>query len=455
MRHVRSLFHLLALVSCGLVHAAETPRPDLTGVVKGPDGAPIAGATVMINTAAVKRGYSPLCPSCYADCAKSGRTDEDGRFRIASLDPELVFTVLVTAPHHRPVQVEKVDPAKGEMKATLEALDLVKLGSERYVQGRVLDAEGKPLMGAVVTSQWFKSDKQEGLGFDSVDDLAVSDDEGRFTLTAKDPLEYLSVIVRARGLAPQIVEKLKPKEEPREIRMDAGTTIAGRVVKDGKPVPRVQVGLVQENRQAGQFFGDESIACDDEGRFVFYNVRGDQPYFIYGMMDSLKSEGAMPARLIHPGKSGSTLEVGDLPVIPAYTVKGHVVLSEGERIPPGTQIMLSREDAWDHQQVELYANGSFEFTGVAAEIHSLNVTINGWKLANENTSLDLYNDYSLVGMVSGDINQLRVQMAKVGTPSARRKTYAEIQKSGWDQNKAKQKPLRGMPWRAFRNVYKR
>lgn len=444
MRHLRSLLPLLAFVPCMVVFAAEPARPDLVGMVKGADGAPIAGATVMMDTARVKRGHSPLCPSCYADCAKSGRTDKEGRFRIASLDPDLVFTVLVTAPHHRPVQVEKVDPAKGEMQAALEPLDLAKLGRERYVQGRVLDDQGKPLTGAVISPRWFKTDKREGLGFQDVDSLAVSDNEGKFTITAKDPLEFVSLMVRSRGLAPRVEEKLKPGEKLRDISMDAGATITGRVVKDGKPVPLAQVGLVQDNRDATQFFGDQSIACDEQGRFTFYNVHGEQPYFVYGMMDSLKDKGALPARVIHPGKTGSTLDVGDLPVIQAYTLKGRVILPEGEKVPPGIKMMLGREDAWDHQLLELPADGRFTFTGLSAEIHWLSVTLNGWSFANENASLDLYNN-QLVGRIQEDIPDLRVLMAKDGTPSARRQSFAELQKSQWSQDKLKEQPLRGVP----------
>ena len=89
--------------------AAAPDRPDLEGRVITKGGEPVSGAHVLISTAAVRQGTSPLCPSCYADCRKRADTDKDGRFRIASLDPELVFNVLVVADGFRPKTALRVD----------------------------------------------------------------------------------------------------------------------------------------------------------------------------------------------------------------------------------------------------------------------------------------------------------------------------------------------------------
>ena len=85
-------FSLLPLIFVALT----ADRPDLTGRVLTTEGAPVAGAHVTIDSARVRKGTSPLCPSCYLDCRKSAETDEKGAFRIASVDPELLFNVLVT-----------------------------------------------------------------------------------------------------------------------------------------------------------------------------------------------------------------------------------------------------------------------------------------------------------------------------------------------------------------------
>src|SRR5436190_19453713 len=75
-------------------------RPDLLGRVLATNGLP--RATVFISTAGPKVGTSTFCPSCYADCRKSAKTDAQGNFKIESLDPQLRFHVLVVAPGYEP-----------------------------------------------------------------------------------------------------------------------------------------------------------------------------------------------------------------------------------------------------------------------------------------------------------------------------------------------------------------
>jgi len=77
--------------------APQTARPNLTGSVHAKNGDALA-ATVFIATAGPKVGTSPFCPSCYADCQKSAKTDAAGKFEIQSLDPQLRFQVLAVLP---------------------------------------------------------------------------------------------------------------------------------------------------------------------------------------------------------------------------------------------------------------------------------------------------------------------------------------------------------------------
>jgi hypothetical protein len=86
-----------------LIVSGFADRPDLVGRVVSADDQPLAGAHVSIDSAAVRQGTSPLCPSFYSDCRKSAETDKQGRFRIASVDPELIFNVLVVAGAYPPV----------------------------------------------------------------------------------------------------------------------------------------------------------------------------------------------------------------------------------------------------------------------------------------------------------------------------------------------------------------
>ena len=117
-----------------LVMIALTDRPDLAGRVVTADDRPLAGAHVLIDSAAVRQGTSPLCPSCYADCRKSAETDKDGRFRIASVDPELLFNVLVVADGFQPTITKRADPAGKPIEVVLSKLDPDDLDPKRVLR---------------------------------------------------------------------------------------------------------------------------------------------------------------------------------------------------------------------------------------------------------------------------------------------------------------------------------
>ena len=180
----------------------QSLRPDLTGTVKTKTGEPVQ-ATVFIATAGPKEGTSPFCPSCYADCQKSAKTDATGKFLIKSLDPQLRFQVLAVATGFKPVYVKQVDPAKGPITATMNPIELAGAAPGNCLHGRVLDAKGKPVIGAVVEAHGIRT-RNGGGRFGSlpgVDQLAVTDEKGEFLITSQKPFDQMDVRVSARGLA--------------------------------------------------------------------------------------------------------------------------------------------------------------------------------------------------------------------------------------------------------------
>ena len=53
---------------------------ELKGIIHDAEKKPIEDATVMIWTAAEKKGYSIYCPGCYFDCGKRATSDKKGEF---------------------------------------------------------------------------------------------------------------------------------------------------------------------------------------------------------------------------------------------------------------------------------------------------------------------------------------------------------------------------------------
>ena len=391
-----------------LLLTAPGDRPDLTGGVASKAGVPVAGALVLIDSAGVRQGTSPLCPSCYADCAKRAETAADGTFAIKSVDPALIFRVLVIADGFRPTFVAKVDPAKGPIRAALEPLKLDQIPPERIVRGRVVDAAGQPVAGASIEARMFRTDEYSGFSPGIFDPLAITDLAGEFALVSRSPIRDVDLMISARNLAPHIFPKATPMPEPRRFALGLGAEVTGRLLLGGKPLGGVTVGLVQANRGGNTFLGATEIGTDAEGRFLFSNVVPGDDYFVYGIMASLQGRGAVVARRVKVGAEGSKADVGGLAVEPGHRIAGQVLLADGKSIPPGTRIMVSREEAWDNLQTTLDAEGRFELVGLPTEEYTLNVTVKGYRLSGRNKSIDTNNPFRLKSFVDGDLTGLKI-----------------------------------------------
>src|SRR5262249_35668227 len=147
-------------------------------------------------------------------------------------------------------------------------------------------------------------------------------------------------------------------DRPHDLTLFAGVTVTGRLVKDGKPLSGGAVGLVQKDRNVETFVGEYQAAADAKGVFRIPNVPPDIEFVYYGLMDSLKAHGAVPAKPCKTQASGTTLDLGDVAVGPAVRLSGRVVLSDGKPVAAGSRVIVSREEAWDSQNVVVDKDGS-------------------------------------------------------------------------------------------------
>ena len=389
--------------------AATQSRPDLVGRVTDVDDSPVTNATVFIYTAGPRAGTSSLCPSCYADCSKKARTDTAGRFKVESLDPKLLFRLLVVGAGHESLFVPKVDPAAGEVKIELNPLSQEALKSKRRILGMVMSEDGKPVIGAIISpegvdrgtgTQWGGIDK-------FVDPLAVADEHGHFVLLCQDGADAVHATVEGGGAAKRWLE-LKPGRDYL-IRVQDGVTVTGHVVANGQPIKDALVGLVTSDRACGNCLRYDEVATDKDGRFILSNVTPEREFVLYAKMESLGSRGTLPTKTFTTGKSGATSDLGTLAVQPAHRLAGRVVLSDGKPVPADTRLFLGREGAWDHTEAVLDADGGFEFNGVPAESISLSIRIKGYKLSKRNPSLDWLNGM-IIGRLTGDLTDLVLSM---------------------------------------------
>jgi hypothetical protein len=409
----------MRLIECGMAmvvlllsvenSGAESKRPDLTGRVTREDGQPARDATVFVYTAGPKVGTAVVCPSCYPDCNKKAKTSPRGDFTISSLDPRLKFRLLVVAPDCEPRFAEKIDPAEGEVSVVLTPIKAEKLKALSMIGGMIMDEKGKPVPGALVSpegiargqsTQWGGTDR-------FVDPLAISDEQGRFRLYCSNTVEKVHAVVEGRGVAKRWVE-LKPGRD-HLIRMQDGATVSGSVWREGKPVKEVVVSLVTRDRVCGRFLRYEELATDKDGHFSLPNVPPNNELVFYARMDSVPQGAQLPIKVFTSGATGSKLDFGKVELRPGHRLAGRVVLSDGKSVPEDTRIMLGREDAWDHQEAVLDAEGRFEFFNVPTESMGLSVRVKGYKYSKRNASLDWLNG-GIMGRVESDIPDLTLLM---------------------------------------------
>jgi len=402
---MRRILGLLLLTSAVAAGAAE--RPDLTGTIYDQDENPHQGAAVYMYTAKPRTGSGVVCPSCYMDCAKRDTTGADGTFTIPSLDPTLLFRVLVVAEGFTPMFIENVDPLESPVRAKLVALDPARLKPGHVLRGRVLDPLGQPVVGAKIEpyARHSGTSTQYG-GLRGIDPMSATNPSGEFAITCEEPDLTLSIKVEARGLAPENFRALTAGETVHELHLGYGVTVSGTVEKDGQPVPGILMGIVQTDRGSGTFLGEIEIATDDKGRFSFTNVPPNDEFAVYGQLNDGAAVGAFPVKLLRTKDDESIVDAGVLTVEPGHRLSGRVVLSDGKPLPDDVRVMISREVAWDWLEVEVGEDGSFEAANLPGEEYSINCRVSGYHVSPKNYSLDPLNQFSLMGRIDQDITGL-------------------------------------------------
>jgi hypothetical protein len=119
-----------------------------------------------------------------------------------------------------------------------------------------------------------------------------------------------------------------------------------------------------------------------------------------------------------------------------------VVLSDGKPVPAGTRVIVSRQEAWDSQHVEVGKDGSFAFAGLPPEQYSLSARVTGYRVSAKNLSFDLLNPFGLLGMVTRDIDGLRL-LCEAGPDDRRTGAWTREMQAEYDRRSAA--PLRGAP----------
>jgi len=386
---------LLAIGAAWAISAASLALADeratATGKVTDAAGKPVEHATVLVYEGHVKKGYGVYCPTCWVDCGKHAFTDAEGNFTVQGLSPDLLFKLLVVKDGYGAAFIDKVDPSKGPAQTSSLKPRAPIEDTSQVVRGRVLDAHGKPVRDAIVEQAGVTFRGPLGLGrrfgpIDWIDLMAVTNEKGEFEIAYSKPAVDMTLNVSARGMAPKLfTEPTGP--DRKTMTVTDGATVLGRLVQpDGKPAANAEVGLSTHSRGAGTTFPEIRIGTREDGTFAITNVPAGRIWYVYPKMESLAArELAGYALPCETKDDGQEVNVGDIQLLPAYALRGRVVLNDGKPIPPEMRVTLANDMGSDTQMTGLPPDGAFEFHGLAKGVYVLGPGIRGYKLPDGST----------------------------------------------------------------------
>ena len=385
---------LFISVALSCVFCFSASATTLTGKVVDEEGRPLGGARVSIYTAKPRKGLSVTCPSCYRDCAKSTTTDKNGNWTIEKLDDSLLFRVLMAAVNMRSAVTKHVDPDAGPVEASLK-MRPADLEPEHFLAGRVVDLKGKPIVGALVTPFGAKTKERRWWGrMPGVDELAVTDAEGKFVIVTETAKSGMDLKVRGRDYTTTITPLLELNGKQHEIKLRHGASVRGRLVYKGKPVAGRAIGMVQTSRRSGQFIGETTYATDENGRFSFDNLLPDEEYALYSLTDGDTSNLALKTqRLTTAGDTKST-DLDEIELIEGLQFSGKIIIASGGKVPKDSTLRLSRKVAWDWKTIPVAEDGTFDATGLPPEVYEVGVQVAGSNIDTKGFRYQMLGDNS-------------------------------------------------------------
>lgn len=296
---------------------AQAPERDsaaLTGrVVSGADGAPLAGALVLVRTASTPKVW----------------TGPDGRFRLTGI-PAGTFAVLANKAGFHPDQRRQ----QLGMGGTSQEL-VFRLTPESLIAGTAFGPDGAPLEGARI-ALWEQPDRLGDMPVLLERRGATVDDRGRFRLHALWAGNYLLTLEPAAAPAPEGVERLTVAPmlypEPRGL-----GSLATLRLRPGEQVENIdfRASETEQTELAGQ------VSRCDGCTVGIYRRSGEFFAPVYQMgaagNGSFVLQGLTPGAYVIAARSrgsnrGGLAGLAEISLMAGQTVRTQVYLTEGAQM---------------------------------------------------------------------------------------------------------------------------
>jgi RNA polymerase sigma factor (sigma-70 family) len=239
-------------------HTIEMERGiTIGGTVKSRDGKPVSGATVTV----MARAGADTSPDWTYVPYVNVMTDAEGRWRYDAMPPGWIHVYFrVTHPGYIPSFMQRDVPTPSDLLLKAKKAEMI-LDEGLALEGRVVDASGRPLAGAHV-----------GLGADrqimqSEYPSVATDAQGGFQF-GHVPAGTQTVTAQAPGHSPELADVIvAPGMKPVELRLGAGHVLRGRAVnQQGQPLDGVTVQAMNWKSHGSL---DWKTKTDATGRFTW------------------------------------------------------------------------------------------------------------------------------------------------------------------------------------------
>lgn len=228
-----------------------TPSHRIAGSVRDEEGAPVRDALLILH------GKNVLGGSMMASFPQEVH-DPDGRFELLVDEPG-TLSLLVSATGYLVKEIPLEVPAEGGV----DSLEIVVQAASCVVTGRLTGPEGEPI---AQTSIYFG---RKDPGGPQPSTYPVTDSAGQFRSAGLSEGLW-SVFVQSPGYLPVRRDlEVQAGENRLDLQLERGLEVEGEVVDaDGRPLPRVQLGLTaKEGSLSGGF-----ATSDESGHFLIQGV---------------------------------------------------------------------------------------------------------------------------------------------------------------------------------------
>ncbi|HZR16204.1 MAG TPA: carboxypeptidase regulatory-like domain-containing protein [Verrucomicrobiae bacterium] len=405
---------------------AQTPvlKPRLAGVVLTTNDEPVANAIVTIKGVLAGRGAVYVFDA--PDCNRQSVTGADGTFTFDRVAAATKFQGIVVAPGYELQPFRDADAGGKPLRIRLIPAPA---GGDPHqtVLGRVVDTAGKPVEGAKIQVYMIHTEQD----WHSGGGLSFTDKKGGFVFLPREKLIACDFSIEANGYVWRSFSEVHPGVGTNEYVLSQGTSITGRLMKDGKPVLDAGIGIY--GVKGGDFLDSFSVVTDGTGRFIFSGVPANEEFYLFSIMRSLRELGTLSRRHVRTGDEGTRIDLGDLNLAKGYTISGRVQMTDGkptavgaftiartELTPtpgqtPSVQEESNRsfyglEHSFDDCRADPGKDGRFEFTGVPGETVSIFLMLKPFDtLSPRNISSD-GKGFRLLGMVVSNKTDLVIEI---------------------------------------------